>query len=246
MVEEIRDFIAPFCIPDPHCHGDPPSYRVTTLQLDNSMESLHRAKEYELTDRFKLRVRTYGTDGTSPVFLEVKRKSKGSISKSRACIPAVAWGAELMERRVLTLPFRSEREELAFLEFVRLTREIDARPALRVRYDRESYFGRSDAYARVTFDRRLLYQPANDWDLLGGGTWFPIDTPLVQNKELAFSGVVLELKTVYNAPQWMLDVVSHFGLTREGHCKYSNAMWQESLYTAKPAWHCLAADGLIA
>lgn len=244
QVAEVRDFIAPFCEADPYGEGDPPSYRVTTLQLDDARGSLHRAKEEERLNRFKLRVRTYGRDGKAPVFLEVKRKLKGSISKSRAVIPADAWSAELIHRIQLELPFRSQQEELAFLDFVRLVRELDAAPTVRIRYDRESYFGRFGPYARVTLDRALSYQPATTWDVLGAGAWFPIDTPVVQNKGYGFSGVVLELKTLYDAPRWMLELVNCFGLVRLGHCKYSNAMWEETLFTPRPAWNCVAADHL--
>jgi hypothetical protein len=235
MVAEIRDFIRPFCERDPYGIGNPPEYVITTLQLDNEEYSLHRAREREVTARFKLRSRIYGTPGDSPVFLEIKKKIRGSIIKTRAKVPFEAWGEELIRSVKLTLPFKSRKEEAAFLEFVRLTREIGAAPKVLIRYIRESYFGTNDSYARVTFDRQLQYQPTDSWTSWGrGGTWMPIDTPLTQNKSQTFSGVVLELKTLSDAPQWMIDLVRYFHLERTGHCKYSNAIWQEGLFSGEP------------
>ncbi len=163
LVPNIRRYIEPFCEPDPHGSGSPPEYLITTIQLDSPDLALHRAKELEAVNRFKLRVRTYGKPGSSPIFLEVKRKIRGTIVKSRTSIPFDAWSAELLFNPRLNLTFKSPNEEVGFLEFARLTRQIGAQPIVLVRYTRESYFSVNDRYARVSFDRKLLYQPTDSW-----------------------------------------------------------------------------------
>ena len=231
LVPKIREFIRPFCIPDPYTKGDPPEYVVTTLQMDTPDLALHRAKMNEAKDRFKLRVRTYGEPGESAVFLEVKRKFGRTIVKSRAKVAFEAWGERLMWNTRLDLTFKSRSEENGFLDFVRLMRETGARPVLLVRYTRESYFGANDPYARVTFDRRLLYQPTDSWVSWGrGGRWLVMDSPFAQNKNYRFSGIVMEVKTLSDAPHWMMDMIVRFNLERTGNCKYSSAIWQESLF----------------
>jgi hypothetical protein len=244
LVAEIREFIRPFCEPDPHCSGDPPEYVITTLQLDSPSMALHHAKEYEAVNRFKLRVRTYGDPvGSAPVFMEVKRKIRGTIVKSRTMVPFNAWSKGLILDPMIDLQFKSPKEELGFLEFKRLAMEIGARPAVLIRYTRESYFGKYEHYARVTFDRCLLYHPTTSWDDWGrGGRWIPMDSILAQNKRFTFSGVVLELKTLSDAPQWMIDLVMHFGLARTGNCKYSTAVWLESIFRGTPASPHYASD----
>lgn len=238
MVGEIVDFITPFCKPDPYANGDPPEYIVTTLQLDSADYVLHYAKENEALNRFKLRVRTYSWDGPPgdrPVFMEVKKKIRGVIVKSRTMLFPDDWSRELIYGKKVNLMFESKREEEGFLEFVRLAREIDARPVVLIRYTRQSYFSRNDSYARVTFDRNLLYQPTDKWTGWGeGGIWRPIDSGMSQRKGYDFSGIVLELKTLSNAPCWMIDLVKYFGLERTGNCKYSTALWQESLFRGVP------------
>jgi len=238
MVAEIRQYIIPFCNPDPNGHGTPPEYIITTLQLDTPQMSLHHAKEIEAVARFKLRVRTYGTDGKAPVFVEVKRKIKGVVAKSRASIPRSKWCKELVldPMRKLDVTFRSSKEEYAFLEFVRLTRETGSEPKVFIRYTRESYISHVDDYARVTFDRRLLYQPAKDWESFGSnGRWRVMDTPMIQDKDFHFSGLVLEIKTMSNVPIWVLDLIQKFDLARMGNCKYSSAIWCESVFGGTPA-----------
>lgn len=236
LVPEIRAFIAPFCDPDHNGQGTPPEYTITTLQFDTPDYALHLAKPREANERFKLRARTYGMPGENPVFVEIKRKLRGTIVKSRTAVPFTRWNEAFVMGASLPAFFKTRAEEESFLLFRRLVRELGARPVMLIRYIRESYFGRMDRYARVTFDRRLEYQPTSAWDEWGcGGRWRPMDSSVTQNKGLSLSGVVLELKTLNEAPVWMLDLVREFDLVRTGHCKYSNAVWEESFFAGEPA-----------
>lgn len=245
LVDPIRAYIEPFCRPDPHGHSFPPRYTIVTLQLDGPGLPLHFAKREERLNRFKLRVRTYDAPG-SPVFLEVKRKEGHVVIKSRARISRAEWGEPLLRRREVSLPFQSDKEYLAFLTFVRLAREIQAQPVVRIRYERESYFGVGEEYARVSFDRRLEYQPADDWDLCGdGGKWIAMDAALTQNKMNLWSGAVLELKSTGSAPRWMSNLTREFDLVRDGNCKYSTAVSCETVFqggAGAPAYIAVLQD----
>ena len=232
LIPEIREFIRPFCERDPHADGRWPEYTVTTLQLDNPWLSCLNMKEWEALNRFKLRARTYASDHTAPVFLEVKRKFKGVSTKSRARIPYAAWASgEWMEPRA-KLTFRNEAETWGYIEFVRLVKEMGAVPQVLIRYDRESYLGRSDRYARLTIDRRLRYARAHTFELLPEkAAWWAMDTPVRMNRP--FSGAILELKTYGDAPSWMIDLVQRFDLVRVGFCKYFNAMRAERMFVGR-------------
>jgi SPX domain protein involved in polyphosphate accumulation len=241
MVPKIRELILPFCEPDPNGTGTPPSYINNTLQLDSPGLSLHYAKLWDFVNRFKLRVRTYGDPvGEFPVFLEVKAKDRNTILKQRCQIPFHRWGEHLFQDGIIKdVPFKTAKEADSFYQFLRLAKQIGARPVMLIRYRRESYFGKIDDYSRVTFDSELQYQQTYDWNAWGaGGGWRALDNPMMQtrrhDKELNFSGVVLELKALQNVPQWMQDLVTRFDLWRVGHCKYSNAVWAESMFRATP------------
>lgn len=229
QVPAIREFIRPFVLADDNAKGDLPKYLVTTLQLDSPSLALYKAKEIESQNRFKLRIRTYGTDHKCPVFLEIKRKIKGVIVKSRVTIPYDRWGPQMARQVDPTLRFRSDREASNYLNFVRLVQEIGAEPIVLIRYTRESYLGRNDQYSRLTFDSNLLYRPCRSWELLPeGGHWFSMDSTMAHNR--SFSGVILELKTFGDAPLWMVDLTERFDLVRVGICKYYTAVRLESLF----------------
>ncbi len=239
LVPEIIDYITPFCVPDKNGQGPHGEYIINTLQLDSPDLALHYAKEREACERFKLRIRTYGTERSDcPVFLEVKQKSGHVIIKRRVSIDAALWSKDIVLRPEMMPDFTSPEQKDNYLTFVRLVKEIGAEPTVLIRYTRKSFVGKCDNYARVTFDRRLLYQPADkdNWDLWGKGkVWHCMDSALYQRKNFDFSGVILELKTLNDAPQWMIDTVIKFNLERMGNCKYSTALWAESIFRGTPS-----------
>jgi hypothetical protein len=226
---EIRDFIRPYTITDPNAGVDPPEYEVITLQLDSPDLALYRAKEHDALNRMKLRIRTYVTDVLSPVFLEIKRKLRGVIVKSRARIPLDVWSTAVRDCPRDPLSIRLAGEGTNYLQFLRLMQEIGARPVMRIRYTRESYLGIHDQYARLTIDRKLQYQPTRSWSVTDtNGRWWSMDSSLAQRRP--WSGVILELKTFRDAPLWMVDLSKRFDLERVGFCKYFTAMRLESLF----------------
>lgn len=231
MVPAIRDFIQPFTVPDPHGAGKFPEYEVVTLQLDGPGLPLYRAKEEEAVNRFKLRVRTYGNPAESEqVYAEIKRRCRGVVVKSRVALPSENFDASLFTVRGPAISWRNATEQSNFYEFVRLKTSIGADPKLLVRYQRESYFGSKDNYARVTFDREICYQPTRRWSLIPPGpTWWTIDSGTAMNRP--YAGVVLELKTFANVPRWMMALVKEFDLVRVGFCKYACAVRMESLFS---------------
>jgi hypothetical protein len=235
LVEPIKDFIRTYCKMDKHCAAAGGHYTITTLQLDNDAMSLHNAKEWEASHRFKLRVRTYGNPpGEGPVFLEIKRKYFERVIKSRACIPFQEWKPGILKKRVDELNLKSVKEREAFREFVRLTDEIDAKPLVYIRYSREAFTGIFDHYARITFDSKLCYQPVLDmYDWGRNGRFISMDSGLVRNQRE--SSLVLEVKCTEQVPTWMIELVQEFDLVRCGNCKYSTAIWMENLLTGTGA-----------
>jgi len=233
---KVRDFIAPFCKPDGYAKMEGiPEYRITTLQMDNPEFSLHFAKEREARKRFKLRVRTYGEIGSSPVFTEVKSKLDETIIKNRVAIPFDQWNRDVVFGVKLPQCLKKEKHVLDFLQFKRLTWETGAQPTALVRYNRESYVGSIDSYARITFDRKLEYQMTDSWTDFGrSGLWRNMDSTEAQGFGLPYSGVVLEVKTLAHTPTWVQDMVERFQLGKSGNCKYSTAIWREGAFRGYP------------
>lgn len=244
LAAEIRAYIAPYCVLDPHCRPEQPEYVITTLQLDTPSLALHYAKLWDTVNRFKLRVRTYGDPvGDAPVFVEIKAKQGSVVTKRRARIPFERWGEDLFAGRLLQgLSFATRAETDAFYQFASLVRRLGARPVMLIRYHRQSFVGTAERYSRVTFDTRLQYQQTRSWTGWGHGRrWYALDNPMMQTRrhdlETGTSNVVLELKTLMDVPRWMVNLAREFGdrgLARVGHCKYSNAVWANSMFRRTP------------
>ncbi|MDA0813313.1 MAG: polyphosphate polymerase domain-containing protein [Verrucomicrobia bacterium] len=235
LVPQIRKYLQPFCIPDPNGKGDIPEYIVTTLQLDTPQMDLALAKERKMFARFKLRIRTYGTDANPnlPVFVELKRKVGGVIIKSRSKMKRGDYKAGMLLRPEEMPVLKSAKDNVNLMDFSRITRQIGARPRMLIRYIRESYFGANDDYARITFDRRVSYRPTRSWELpderlADWKHWSAMDTQTGLRRP--FAGYIFELKAMRDSPRWMLDLVERFNLQSTGFCKYGTAYRLESLY----------------
>ena len=183
----------------------------------------------EALNRFKLRIRTYGTDGKAPYFVEIKRKLGSVIVKSRSVLKPEHYSPELFLNPRAHVPFSSEKEHMNYLDFLRLSQEIGAMPVLMIQYERESYMGRLEDYARLTFDTNVCYQmtPSYDFGYVNDRRWHRVDTTTGLRTD--YAGFVLEIKSKMGIPRWMLDFVRAFDLTRVGFCKYSAALRLESL-----------------
>lgn len=227
--EPIQQFVSLFCEADPFSRSTPPTYSVVTLQFDSPWGGLYLGKDDKAMNRFKLRARTYGSDGKAPLFLEIKRKLGDVVVKSRAVFDN-GWGD--LEGLILgdrMSPLLRHGSDMAFLEFRRLIQELGAAPVLRLRYDRESYVSGNDLYARVTFDSAMEYHPQRAWTLDGRETaWKKMDTGTAMNR--SFPTFVLELKTTDQMPSWMAELIERFNLTRTDFCKYATAVRLESLH----------------
>ena len=105
LLPEIRSYLSAYVTRDKHGVGPLPKYLVRTIQLDSRSLALHYAKEVEQLNRFKLRIRTYGTDGKAPYFVEIKRKLGGVIVKSRSVLKADQYSPDLFLNPGRSHPF---------------------------------------------------------------------------------------------------------------------------------------------
>ena len=235
LVPQIRKYLESFTVADPNGRGDIPEYITTTLQLDTPTMDLALAKERKCLARFKLRIRTYGTDSNpgNPVFFELKRKIGLVIVKSRARMKRGQFKPDIVQHPNRAPMLKSPKENNNFIEFCRITNTIGATPKMLIRYIRESYFGANDDYARITFDRRISYRPTREWRLPGEEVadfkyWRPMDSQTGLRRP--YAGYVFELKAMRDTPAWMLELVRRFNLSNTGFCKYATAWRLETLF----------------
>ncbi len=110
----------------------------------------------------KLRLRAYGrpADGGSTVFMELKKKFKGTVYKRRAAMTLAQ-----AENYILTgeKPFESQ-----IMNEIDYCRDFyDAQPSLMMCYDRIALFGTQDEQIRMTFDFNVRCR-RNDLNLIHG------------------------------------------------------------------------------
>ena len=236
LVPQIRKYLESFTVADPNGKGDIPEYITTTLQLDTPTMDLALAKERKCFARFKLRIRTYGTDsnpGNPVFFFELKRKVGVVIIKSRARMKRGQFKPDIVQHPDRAPMLKSPKENNNFIEFCRITNTIGATPKMLIRYIRESYFGANDDYARITFDRRVSYRPTREWRLPGEEVadfkyWRPMDSQTGLRRP--YAGYIFELKAMRDTPAWMLELVRRFNLSNTGFCKYATAWRLETLF----------------
>ena len=216
---DIRRQIAPYCLPDKHSSQaatDRPGmkgYPIRSLYLDTPSLAFHNAKERGDPDRIKLRIRTYSD--TSPAILEIKRRRRDVIDKTRGIVDRdrvkeVAHGMVV------------DPEQGRFLsEFSGLIATAGAEPKLSVKYEREAYVSQVDDYARVTFDRHIEVQSATNWDLSPENESWCSFNEYWQTDHFTLP-VVMEIKCrTSSLPHWVIDMVRENALAQTSFSKYS-------------------------
>ena len=203
----LRAMSRPFVRPDEYTkRAIRHRYTLSSLYLDGPDLPLFRGTVEGHRNRFKLRLRTYSDDPGSPVFAEMKKRVDRIVRKLRVKIDRELAGRIARGEAPLT------NADPKVSEFLAAMRDIDARPMLRVRYDREAYESSAHDPVRMTFDSALCFA-APDPDApfrIGGEGWR--QTPL--------SGTILELKFTDRCPSWMTRIVDELQLCRESIPKY--------------------------
>jgi hypothetical protein len=209
--EAVREALVPYCTHDPHAHQDTyHQYLVRSLYFDTPTLDLYRLSGERRARRWKARVRCYS--GGRVVSLEIKSKDHDMVKKQRAVIPAAGW----LDRVKATPAPGASPAEYAFAE--RLAYH-DLVPTLLVRYEREAWISAVDAYARVTFDRRIECQPWQDWSLDGDDrSWIGIDDTRTMGG--VAQGVVVELKCLRAVPRWLSALARDLCLPKTRYSKY--------------------------
>lgn len=217
VARSVRASVAPFVTPDAYAARRPDhAYPIVSLYLDSDTLALSRETVEGQLERFKLRIRSYTDDPAARVFLEVKRRHNAIISKDRCGILRHDATRMLLDRGSIgEAPLASAAQRRAYTEFARLMLQIDARPTLLVRYEREAYVGLYDAEVRVTFDRKIsaIRMPRPEIRLAGS------DFSVVESNL-----VVVELKFNNRCPEWLDAIVRNHGLRRRSYSKYARSL----------------------
>lgn len=213
MALRMREFVRSYIGLDEYSVGKPNfSYPVHSLYLDSD-----DLKTYWWTingdkNRFKLRLRYYDINPTSPIFFEVKRRMNNCILKQRGGVrqEAVPWllaGHFPTQEHLLS---KNPKQLVALQRFCHLQDYLHAKPKVHVAYLREAYVSDDDSQ-RVTFDREIQAEE---------NLTQQVTTTLVHPVNNLAGWVVLELKFTNRFPNWFRDLIETFGVMQCGAAKY--------------------------
>ena len=227
QVEAVKNRIRPFVQADQNSLSGP--YTVLSLYLDGVDRPLYDATQDQLSERLKLRIRTYGAES---IFLEIKRKIRGMIWKSRVRINYHTYNVLFQPRlqsvsrayRQSLLQRLSPKQKQILDEFLWWRDRYQASPHYWVGYEREGFESPDGDYARITFDYRIKGKSSHDYhitpDLINDyqSSWKRVDfAPKLKSKH---ADVIMELKSERRVPEWMSTLTQIYDLSVMGVSKY--------------------------
>ena len=212
---QVREFVQSYLSIDENGIGKPHlSYPVHSLYLDSDHLATYWATVNGDKNRFKLRMRFYNSDPTSPVFLEIKRRVDNCILKQRGgvrkeAVPLLLAGQLPGPEHLLS---RDGKQLVAVQRFCELMESIQATPKVHVAYLREAWVDPESDRVRVTFDREVQ------------GEYEPLPRFCTRFREEPVNPfrnqVILEIKFTNRFPDWANALVERFDLWRTGAAKY--------------------------
>lgn len=206
----MRAFVSSYLELDAYA-GTDHSYPIHSIYLDSPSLHTYLGSINGDRNRYKLRIRYYDDDPTSPVFLETKRKVCDVVHKQRCLVPRTALLNTLAGDASRLHPRAMEDHQA----FIHLMHQTNATPRAIVSYMREAWVSPRDNSVRLTMDRDVQVEPRFDLQLRT-----TMDKPVTVFPQQ----IVLELKFTTRYPHWFRDIVEAFNLMQCGAAKYADGI----------------------
>ena len=185
---------------------------ICNLYFDSS---LYELISHSITKPFfkeKIRLRSYNVPGkNSDVFLEIKRKCDGVVSKRRIGMKLFDFENYLNDKNSLEHQSRQIKSELDYY-FDR----YNLRPTMYVSYSREAFYQKDNMDFRITFDSNII---AREYDL-------NLDSENYGTRILENGKYVMEIKTLSSIPLWLVPILNELKIMPCAFSKYGEAYTQ--------------------
>ena len=179
---------------------------ICNLYLDDDKYSLIKNSLQKPVYKDKLRIRSYNVSNLdSDVYVEVKKKYEGVVSKRRIKAKLADVYAYLnKEKEIPSANLQVGKELDYYFKFYNL------HPTAYITYDREAYYAKNDNGFRITFDTNIQ---ARDYDLL-------LDKGIYGTRIFDEDKVLMEVKTLGGIPMWFVKMMSEYKIRQGNFSKY--------------------------
>lgn len=197
--------------PDKYCVGGK-VYGIYNIYFDDDENSVINNSLSKPKYKEKLRLRGYSfpETGEETVFLELKRKIRGIVTKRRAILPYNAAMAFVCEGVRPASDDYSLNRMLDEIEYFLKRKKVS--PKVFISYERIAMTDRLDPSLRITFDNNILSR-RYDVDLSKGGGGEPLLNPGER---------LMEIKFIHAPPKWLCDLLTQKKIFMTHFSKYGN------------------------
>ncbi len=199
--------------PDPYCL-DGKEYGIYNIYYDTPDNLLIRRSIEKPYYKEKLRLRSYYSPAApdSSVFLEVKKKVGGIVTKRRVSMALQEADAYVQTRVKPYCERFIDRQVMRELDIF-LNFYSTLQPRQYISYQRAAYFGKDDPEFRLTFDRQIT---ARRYDLTLAKESYGEQIILPDQR-------IMEIKVPGSIPLWMSQALSRLEIRRISFSKYGTA-----------------------
>lgn len=208
----LMQVIPQYMDPDKYCVGGR-EYSIFNIYYDTPDDFLIRESLSKPYYKEKIRLRSYYSPAApdDTVFLEIKKKIGGIVTKRRVQMTLAESGVYLRNRiKPKTNKYITDqvfRELDAFLE------HYPVAPKQYISYQREAFFGKDNSDFRLTFDRKITerrYDLGLEYESYG-------------NFIIEADQRLMEVKVSDSVPEWLVSVLSEMKIFKTSFSKYGRA-----------------------
>ena len=198
--------------PDKYCVGGQ-EYSIHNIYYDTLDDFLIRESLAKPYYKEKIRLRSYyaAAKPDAPVFLEIKKKIGGIVTKRRVSMTLAESDEYLADGS--KPEFDKYITEQVFRELDAFLEHYPIMPKQYISYRREAFFGKDDHDFRLTFDRMITerrYDLHLSYDSYG-------------NQIIGENERLMEVKVSNSIPAWLVEKLSELKIYKTSFSKYGRA-----------------------
>ncbi|UWG98979.1 polyphosphate polymerase domain-containing protein [Dehalobacter sp. DCM] len=205
----IRSELDKYMVLDKFCRKKG-SYMIYNVYFDTENDDVIRRSLAKPYYKEKLRMRSYTipVSGEEEVFLELKKKIGGIVTKRRAILTLNQANNFLKNGLIPDCDDYKDRQVLA--EIADFLSRYPAKPKVFISYERTAFFAKDNPELRVSFDENILTR-RDQVDLSSGD--FGTDL-------LADDRILMEVKCEGHIPLWLCQLLSQLKIYKTTFSKY--------------------------